>query len=658
MGNYSILPTIQHWGSYFTYDNTNISMENDEKLDISDENSVDSPMKKLYESYIRSEWKAVFLGIFGSIFSRILDLLPPLLLAVALDSIILSEKKFELFLVPNQYLPTDRFGQLILIVSLILSSFILAALFHWIRNWGWNALAQRVQHKIREDAYESIQKLGMSFFTEHQTGEIMSVLSNDANQLENFLNEGLNATFRIGVMVLGIGGILVYLNWQLALVALSVIPLLIVFTYFFIKTIQPKYEKVRSSVGDLNSRLENNLSGMKIIKINTTEEYEASRVSSKSSSYLSSQWSAIKTRIKFFPALRLLSGFGFTLTFVIGGYWAIFGSPPVLTGELSSGEFVVFVLYTQRFIWPVAQFGQIINKYQRARASARRLLTLIEQDPNISEDGNKQKVEDFNGSVRYDNVTFGYRDNEKTVEDISFDVGKGDTVALVGPTGAGKSTIVKLLMRLYEPDSGCVHIDDSNITDIRTEQLRDEIGYVSQDPFLFEGSVKENIKYGASNSSDKDIIEAAKMAEAHEFIESLPEKYETVVGERGVKLSGGQRQRIAIARSIIRNPSIMILDEATSDVDTKTEVLIQKSLNKLTKEITTISIAHRLSTVKDADKIIVIEDGQIVESGTHNELLDIDRLYSDLWKVQSGDINEVSEKFIESASEDMKVDGN
>lgn len=631
-------------------------MEDSETLDISDENSINNPMKILYESYIKYEWKAVFLGIFGSIFSRMLDLLPPLLLAVALDSVILNEREFELFLVPNDYLPTDQFNQLILVVLLILFSFISAAIFHWIRNWGWNALAQRVQHNIRDDAYESIQKLGMSFFAEHQTGEIMSVLSNDANQLEKFLNEGLNATFRIGVMVVGIGGILIYLNWQLAFIALSVIPLLMIFTYFFIKSIQPKYEKVRSSVGDLNSRLENNLSGMKIIKINTTEKYEAERVSDKSSSYLRSQWSAIRTRIKFFPMLRLLSGFGFTLTFIIGGYWAIFGSPPVLTGELSPGEFVVFVLYTQRFIWPVAQFGQIINKYQRARASARRLLTLIEQDSNVPWNEDKEALEDINGNIEYENVTFGYRKTEKTVENISFNVNKGETVALVGPTGAGKSTIVKLLMRLYELDSGQIYLDNNNITDINIEQLRNEIGYVSQDPFLFEGSVKENIQYGSPNSAIEDVKEAAKMAEAHEFIESLPEKYDTVVGERGVKLSGGQRQRIAIARSIIKNPSIMILDEATSDVDTKTELLIQKSLDKLTKDITTISIAHRLSTVKDSHKIIVIEDGQILESGTHDELLNIDKLYGDLWKVQSGDINEVSEEFIKKASEDMKVD--
>lgn len=627
-------------------------MDQNETLEISDENAVQNPMRKLLDNYIRYEWRAVFLGIFGSIFSRILDLIPPLLLAVALDSVILNEKQFELFLVPNSYLPVDRYEQLILVVLLILSSFLTAAVFHWIRNWGWNALAQRVQHDIREDAYDSIQRLGMRFFAEHQTGEIMSVLSNDANQLEKFLNEGMNATFRIGVMVLGIGGILIYLNWQLALVALSVIPILMVFTYIFIRSIQPKYEEVRSSVGDLNSRLENNLSGMKIIKINTTEDYESSRVSDKSKSYLKSQWDAITTRIKFFPALRLLSGFGFTLTFVIGGYWVIFGSPPVLTGDLSPGEFVVFVLYTQRFIWPVAQFGQIINKYQRARASAKRLTTLIEQDPNVYETDNSVQMDDLDGDIEYNNVTFGYRDGEETINNVSFEVSEGDTVALVGPTGAGKSTIIKLLMRLYSPDSGAVSIGNEDISNININQLRSDIGYVSQDPFLFEGTVKDNIVYGTTNSTEEDIKKSAKMAEAHNFVQSLPEEYDTIVGERGVKLSGGQRQRIAIARSVIDNPSMMILDEATSDVDTKTELLIQKSLNKLTQDITTIVIAHRLSTVKNADKIIVIEDGKVTEKGNHNELIEKDGLYADLWRVQSGDIDKVSEEFVEKASSD------
>lgn len=624
--------------------------ESSEKLNISDSRTVENPMRKLYKEYINDEWFAVLLGILGSILSRFLDLLPPLFLAVAIDSVILDEKPFDLFLVPDEWLPTQKYEQLLLVVGLIASTFIIASVFHWIRNWGWNALAQRVQHRIRTDAYDSIQELGMPFYANHQTGEIMSVLSNDANQLERFLNEGLNAFFRLVVMVVGIGGILLYLNWQLALVALVPIPVLIVFTVLFIRIIQPKYESVRTAVGNLNSRLENNIGGMRIIKVSTTEDYESDRVSNESESYLGTQWDAIKTRIKFFPGLRLMSGLGFTLTFVVGGYWVLFGSPLFFTGSISTGSFVVFVLYTQRFVWPVAQFGQVINKYQRARASARRLLTLINEEPNVEipEDPVENEIK---GNVEYDDVSFKYREKgEEIINNVSFNVDVGDTVALVGPTGAGKSTLIKLLLRMYDVDDGSLTIDGTDLRDLDPRYLRDNIGYVSQNPFLFEGSVADNIQYGVFDATREEVVEAAKMAEAHSFIQELPDGYDTTVGERGVKLSGGQRQRIAIARAIVQDPDMIVLDEATSDVDTETEVLIQRSLNKITEPKTTFAIAHRLSTIKDADEILVVENGQIVETGTHEELLEVDGLYADLWKVQAGEIDKVSQEFIEKAS--------
>lgn len=626
-------------------------MEENSSIDISDKDSVDNPMRKLAQVYVKPEWRAVFIGIFGSIASRLLDLLPPLFLAVALDSIILEEEPFSLFLIPDSFLPTEQGDQLLMVVILIAGSFILASVFHWGRNWGWNALAQRTQHEIRTDAYDALQELGMPFFANHQTGEMMSVLSNDANQLERFLNEGMNALFRLGVMVVGIGIILLYINWQLAIIALLPVPLLLLFTVGFIKIIQPKYEDVRSSVGRLNSRLENNLGGMRIIKVSTTEDYESDRVSDESTSYLKSQWGAIKTRIKFFPGLRLMSGLGFTLTFVVGGYWVLYGAPLFLSGELSPGQFVVFVLYTQRFVWPVAQFGQVINKYQRARASARRLFTIIEQEPNVPVPNDPESIDDVDGNVSYENVTFGYREDGTVVSDVSMDVEKGDTVALVGPTGAGKSTLIKLLLRMYDPDDGKILVDGTDIRRFRPKDLRKKIGYVSQDPFLFEGSVADNVRYGEFEASKEEIIEAAKMAEAHSFIQDLPDEYETKVGERGVKLSGGQRQRIAIARAIVQDPDMIILDEATSDVDTETEVLIQRSLNKVTENKTTFAIAHRLSTIKDADKIIVVEDGKIVERGNHEELLSEDGLYANLWRVQAGEIEKVSEEFIRKASE-------
>lgn len=626
-------------------------MEENNSIEISDEDSVDNPMRKLTQIYVRPEWRSVFVGIFGSIASRVLDLLPPLFLAIALDSIILNEEPFSLFLVPDSRLPTQQGDQLVLVIALIAGSFVLASVFHWARNWGWNALAQRTQHEIRTDAYDALQELGMPFFANHQTGEMMSVLSNDANQLERFLNEGMNALFRLGVMVVGIGFILLYINWQLAIIALLPVPMLLLFTVIFIRIIQPKYESVRSSVGKLNSRLENNLGGMRIIKVSTTEDYESDRVSDESNSYLDSQWDAIRTRIKFFPGLRLMSGLGFTLTFVVGGYWVLYGAPLFLSGDLSPGQFVIFVLYTQRFVWPVAQFGQVINKYQRARASARRLFTIIEQEPNVPVPDNPEDIEDVSGNVSYEDVEFGYREDKTVVSDISMEVEEGETVALVGPTGAGKSTLIKLLLRMYDPDDGRIMVDGTDVKQFRPKDLRRKIGYVSQDPFLFEGSVEDNIRYGQFNAPKEDVVEAAKMAEAHSFIQDLPDEYETKVGERGVKLSGGQRQRIAIARAIVQDPDMIILDEATSDVDTETEVLIQKSLNKITEEKTTFAIAHRLSTIKDADKIVVVEDGNIVEKGNHEELLAEDGLYANLWRVQAGEIEKVSEEFIRKASE-------
>lgn len=627
--------------------------DNSEKLEISDKDAIDNPMRRLYREYVKNQRVPIFAGLFGSLISRILDLLPPLLLAVALDTIILNERAFSLPLIPDNSLPSDGISQLYLMLVLIGGSFLLASGFHWGRNWGWNALAQRVQHDIRVDAYDAMQDLGMPFFANHQTGEMMSVLSNDANQLERFLNDGLNSFFRLLVMVLGIAGILLYLNWQLALVALLSVPILLVFTVGFIRTIQPKYEDVRSSVGDLNSRLENNIGGMRIIKVSTTEDYESDRVEEESDSYLKAQWGAIKTRIKFFPGLRLVSGFGFTLTFAIGGLWVLGNgeAPFFFTGTLSPGDFVVFVLYTQRFVWPVAQFGQIINKYQRARASARRLLTLIYREPHVGVPDNPANVDDISGRVEYDSVSFGYREDETVIDDISFEAEEGETIALAGPTGAGKSTILKLLLRMYDVDEGSINIDGIDLSEMSPKELRENIGYVSQSPFLFEGTIAENIDYGVFGSEREDIVEAAKMAEAHGFIDDLKNGYDTYVGERGVKLSGGQRQRIAIARAILQDPNIMILDEATSDVDTETELLIQQGLNKVTEDRTTFAIAHRLSTIKDADKILVIEDGDIVEQGKHDELLESGQLYANLWHVQTGDIDMVSDEFIEKVTD-------
>jgi ATP-binding cassette subfamily B protein len=300
----------------------------------------------------------------------------------------------------------------------------------------------------------------------------------------------------------------------------------------------------------------------------------------------------------------------------------------------------------------MAQFGQIINMYQRARASSARIFGLMDEPSRIEEDPGARELAVTDGEVHYDDVSFGYGDDAEgvVVDDVSFDVEGGDTVALVGPTGAGKTTVLKLLLRMYDVDEGAISIDGQDLREVTIPSLRQAIGYVSQDTFLFYGTVEENITYGTFGVDREDVVEAAKMAEAHEFVQNLPEGYDTEVGERGVKLSGGQRQRISIARAILKDPDILVLDEATSDVDTETEMLIQRSLDEIAADRTTFAIAHRLSTIKDADQIVVLEGGQIVERGTHDDLIEADGLYAHLWGVQAGEIDELPEEFIERAA--------
>ncbi|EFW92052.1 ABC-type transport system ATP-binding/permease protein [Haladaptatus paucihalophilus DX253] len=639
-----------------------IHTDEDDPFEEQRENA-DNPMRRLFVEYGGENRFAFVVGVVSSLFARILNLLPPIILGVALDSLINTNKKIPYsealsgqvpFLSASMaqgITPGTEIGQFWFSVVVIALAFGVGAMFHWGRNWGWNSFAQNIQHSIRTDTYDKMQRLDMEFFSDKQTGEMMSILSNDVNRLERFLNDGMNSAFRLGVMVVAIAAILFTINWQLALVAMVPVPLIAAFTYKFIQIIQPKYSDVRSSVGKVNSRLENNLGGIQVIKTSNTESFESDRVDDVSNDYFGANWDAIVTRIKFFPSLQILSGLGFALTFIVGGLWVFNGEGPwFFSGNLEAGEFVTFMLLTQRFIWPMAQFGSIINMYQRAYASSARIFGLMDEPSRIQEDPDAKDLDVTEGEVVYDHVTFGYDESETIVEDITFEVEGGDTLALVGPTGAGKSTVLKLLLRMYDVNEGAIRIDGTDIRDVSLPSIRRNIGYVSQNTFLFYGTVKENIEYGTFDATDAEIEAAAKAAEAHEFITNLPDGYDTKVGERGVKLSGGQRQRISIARAILKDPEILILDEATSDVDTETEMLIQRSLDKLTENRTTFAIAHRLSTIKDADKIVVLEGGKIVERGRHDQLIGNDGLYAHLWGVQAGEIDELPQEFIDRAA--------
>lgn len=606
---------------------------------------INYPILRLLKEYGGPRKALLAFGLVGGIFGFLISLIPPTLFGTAIDTVFGSES-LSLPLISEAFIPESQLGQFHLIIGLIVASYIAEGVLNWVRGYGLNALAQRVQHDVRVDTYDAMQHLNMDFFHNNSSGELMSVLNNDVNNLEEFLSGGATVFVRIVFTMLGISIILFSINWQMAFVSLVAAPLIAVFTYWFVRTVQPIYSEVRDSVGKLNSLLENNLDGIKVIKASTMEGFERDEVEKVSLQYFDTNWRAIKTRIKFYPGMRILAGTGFILTFILGGYWVINDTAPFFfTGDLSVGEFVTFMLLTQEFIWPMANFGDFVNMYQEAYASAERVFGLMDQSQREEEDEDKPDLQVREGLVEYDSLTFGY-DEEPVVEDLNFTIGSKETLALAGPTGAGKSTVVKLLLRFYDIDEGEIRVDNQDIQDVNLKSLRSSIGHVSQDNVLFPESIQENIAYAVEDATKEDVVEAAKKAQAHEFIKNLPEGYDSEVGEDGIKLSGGQRQRIGIARAILQDPEILILDEATSDVDTETEIKIQKGIEELTRDRTVLAIAHRLSTIKDADKIIVLDDGKIVERGNHDELLEEDGIYAKLWKVQAGEMEEVSDYFL------------
>jgi ATP-binding cassette subfamily B protein len=617
---------------------------------------TERPMRYLVARYGRDHLGYLALGAVLTIVGAALFSIPAFVLGVALDAVFSQARPFALPLVPDAWIPGSQMGQFWLTVGIVVSAFLIAAVVGYVRGYALNSVAQDVQHELRTDAYERMQTQRMAFFDDHKTGEIMSVLNNDVNQLESFLSQDLQSGVRIVVTSLVIGAITVYLHWQLALVTLTMVPALGYASYKFQSAIEPKYGDVRSSVGRLNARLENNIGGISVIKSFGQERSEAERVDTASDEYRTANWSAILTRIKFFPSLVLITAFGYGVTFALGGYVFLQNGFSVFTLGLSAGTLVTFLLYSRRLMYPMREFGQVLNNYQYAYAAAERVVGLLRDPDQIDQRDSGHRLERIEGAVEYENVSFSYDDDETIVEDLSLSVAPGETVGIVGPTGAGKTTLTKLLMRLYDADSGAVRLDGHDVRDVDLRSLRSHLGYVSQEPFLFGGTIRENVAYGVSDPTDAELTDALDRAGANEFVDELEDGLETVVGERGVKLSGGQRQRLAIARAILKDPALLILDEATSHVDNETELIVQRNITETDVSRTTFVIAHRLSTVRNADRIVVLDDGRLVESGTHEELLETDGLYADLWRVQVGDVAALPDEFVQRTVTSDPVD--
>lgn len=581
------------------------------------------PFRRLLR-YGRAYRREIWLASLCSVLNKFFDLAPPVLIGLAVDVVVKQQDS----LIAAWGFETIR-SQFLVLTILTVVVWGLESAFEYAYEVLWRNLAQTIQRDLRVDAYAHLQSLELAYFEERSTGRLMSVLNDDINQLERFLDRGANEVLQVITTVVLIGGAFFVMAPNLAWMAMLPMPFIIWGAIAFQRFLAPRYADVRERVSLLNGRLSNNLSGITTIKSFTAEAYEIERIRQESEAYRLSNRRAITFSAAFIPLIRILILIGFTATLLYGGLATV-------AGDLAVGTYSVLVFLTQRLLWPLTRLGETLDQYQRALASTNRVMNLLET-PITLEPGNRRlPVSNVAGEVVFEQVTFAYCDRNPVVTDLTLKVPAGKTIAIVGSTGSGKSTLVKLLLRLYEVDSGRITLDGHDVRQLNPQDLRRAIGLVSQDVFLFHGTVAENIAYGSFHASREEIIRAAQVAEAHSFIEQLPQAYDTIVGERGQKLSGGQRQRLAIARAVLKNPPILVLDEATSAVDNETEAAIQRSLEKITQERTTIAIAHRLSTVRNADRIYVMEMGQLVEWGTHEDLLERGGIYASLWRVQMG----------------------
>jgi len=578
-------------------------------------------LKNLY-LYSKEQETKVRRGILYSILNKLFDLAPPVLIGIAIDIVVEGSDSFL-----GSLGIEDRRQQLIVLAFLTFIIWALESTFDYVAAVTWRNISQDVEHSLRTDTFKNVLGLDLQYFENKSSGRLMAVLNDDVNQLEKFLDTGANKLLQTLTTVVVIGGTFLYISPLIAIFAFIPIPIIIFGSFKFTKTIASRYTRIRNAIETLNANLSNSLSGVLTVKSFNREEKEFNRILTSSTEVKSANYHAIKLSAAFIPIIRIAILFGFTATLLIGGFMA-------LDGEINVAMYSVLLFITQRLLWPLTELGDTFDLYQRAMASFKRINALKNTQPDIQngsiEAGSIEKI------IALEDVNFSYVDNFPVLNNVSINIKKGSTTAIVGSTGSGKSTLIKLLLRLYDVKAGKIKFDGIDIKDLNIHSLRKTIGLVSQDIFLFEGTVFENIAYGNLEASNSDIWKAAKLSESDEFINLLPNKEDTIVGERGQKLSGGQRQRISIARAILKNPEILILDEATSAVDNETEAAIQRSLDTLKEGRTVIAIAHRLSTIRNADIIYVLEKGQIVESGTHEELVKLKKVYANLWDVQTG----------------------
>lgn len=562
-------------------------------------------------AYVRPYWKAL-LGVSVLLLLRTgLALLPPLVQRQVVDQVI----------------GTRDLSTLTYLIGALVGIHALSKLVDFGDLYVRHAIGERFIFDLRVRIYDHLQRLSLAFYESTSTGELMSRVTNDVNALEQFVTHGVALTVVDLLRLVGASVVLIALNWRLALVMLVPLPFMAVGLWIFNHRARPIYRRVRDRLGDINATLQDKLAGIRVVQAFDREEEELRDFREVSRDYLQERVEAIRTWSTFFPALHFISALGGAL--VLG-----FGARMVVNQVLSLGTLVAFLSYIVSFYEPLRRLTEVDNTFQQAIAAGERIFELLDTESEILDKPDAVDLQEIEGDVVFDGVHFRYGEGDQVLKDVSFHVAPGEMVALVGPSGAGKTSIANLLCRFYDPERGRVQVDGHDLRDVKVQSLREHIAVVLQDTFLFNTTVRDNLRYGKPDASEQEMMAAARAAYAHEFIQDLPQGYETEIGERGVKLSGGQKQRLALARAILADPRILILDEATSSVDAEAEYLIQQALDQVLQGRTALVIAHRLSTVRDADKIISLEDGHIREVGSHQDLLSQDGLYSQLYQRQ------------------------
>lgn len=567
--------------------------------------------------YIMPYKGSVAIGIASNLSMAVISLIPGLIYGKFLtDRVVLAHGPLG----PRYKLLA--LGAITLLLVHVMSNFLL-----WARNYVMHVLGEKVILDIRKQVYEHLQTLSLSYFDNRQTGEIMSRVTNDTEVVEEFINHVADTIICDSITLVAMCVVMFWLSVKLALIAVLPIPFLYILARRFSKQVRPVYRSVRERLAEINAGVQENIGGIRVIKAFAREDYEYDCFRQDAENYLKMRVRAISMWTRFFPSVSMLVTAASVVVWIVGAL-------DVMTGQILFGTLITLNIYMGIYTQPVRNLAQINDTIQRSLAAAERIFEIIDEEPAIEDAQDAIEMPRINGQVEFDHVDFSYGGEDEVLTDICIKANPGQIVALVGRSGAGKTSIVNLIPRFYDPRSGRILIDGIDIRTVKQRSLRQQVAMVLQDTFLFNGTIRENIRYGKLEATDEEVVEAAKAANAHEFIEVMPGGYETEIGERGIKLSGGQKQRLAIARAILADPRILILDEATSSVDSESEYLIHRAMDRLMEGRTTFVIAHRLSTIKNANQIVTLENGRVAEVGDHKSLVDQDGVYSQMYSMQ------------------------